>query len=1014
MSQTNYERQSSKFNGKTKSLTVFLFLINLYVVLLIIDIPQSDNFMLFCLISAFLIVLFKFVQTSLRNKIGDDDIRDISPLISKYLKINRRYLLVSIIGIILAITVISQIILLTSAPIGNIYQDALDDGEIPLFQITEYKDVWSKNPNPTQNYFMNYQDQIMTKFSEAASNYGMIAKNIEYGYSFGLSLQLDLPMEEEFDIYIEGNSITIEQFNILQNFPTFPQNLVWHENFTLLTISEDYFNGNNFISLNESLFENLNSTIFTGPYQGSNNFTINFDGWWNVTNEDINFGWDSGYDYTWQLRNGIFVSNSSMPNFFENKQNVLRAQVVNAFIDIDNLRGLEVDFVLSAINSIMNDVNNFIIDLGFDSNVYSSAEWRIYDAQFEGTGLRFLLLVISLPMLAIALYLVYFSLNLVELRKQNLVSIMKIRGISSNQLKSMMISDALVGAFIATIFGMIISLPWTQQIITQNNIFGEESSLFVPNNWFYRMPIIGLILSLDLNIFSILSISRTTVEEGEASEETKIPFWKRFYLDVIFTVIGIGFWLALRYLTFEEFIYNTLIFFSPWTLPILVIGIPLLVSRFYSNFLTFISDFLWLKEGNLIALATRNMRNNKFSASKLAVLLIIGMRFSFVALGVPGSFSSWGNETTYYNVGADFSVQGVEMNDTNKLEAVTNLTQISNTAFIQKIDIQSRSTLYNQISILAIDPNTYLETAFWDSSYSNDTLKNLMDIINAKHILIQSDQLEAINWDIGSNSSIQHEDFRINEKIGGTFTYWPNLVTSLYIEQNSVQILHVVMHIDTLSKYLENEITTLLYAKAAIGANHTMLHENLTSIFSNSNDQFPEPRDLQSSQFDDSPINNGIQVQSVVLIQESLFNSPEVLLMYELFDILLIITIISSIIGVGYFTFISLSERKREIGVFRAVGMVSKQIFVLLVVESIILVLTSISVGIIAGSFISSNLFLLITSVFGSTLPPIKLRYPLITTSIFVLSAIILSILAAAIPVQITANKQTGSILRAD
>ena len=289
-----------------------------------------------------------------------------------------------------------------------------------------------------------------------------------------------------------------------------------------------------------------------------------------------------------------------------------------------------------------------------------------------------------------------------------------------------------------------------------------------------------------------------------------------------------------------------------------------------------------------------------------------------------------------------------------------------------------------------------------------------MDIINAKHILIQSDQLEAINWNIGSNSSIQHEDFRINEKIGGTFTYWPNLVTSLYIEQNSVQILHVVMHIDTLSKYLENEITTLLYAKAAIGANHTMLHENLTSIFSNSNDQFPEPRDLQSSQFDDSPINNGMQVQSVVLIQESLFNSPEVLLMYELFDILLIITIISSIIGVGYFTFISLSERKREIGVFRAVGMVSKQIFVLLVVESIILILTSISVGIIAGSFISSNLFLLITSVFGSTLPPIKLRYPLITTSIFVLSAIILSILAAAIPVQITANKQTGSILRAD
>ena len=71
------------------------------------------------------------------------------------------------------------------------------------------------------------------------------------------------------------------------------------------------------------------------------------------------------------------------------------------------------------------------------------------------------------------------------------------------------------------------------------------------------------------------------------------------------------------------------------------------------------------------------------------------------------------------------------MNDTNKLEAVTNLTQISNTAFIQKINIQSRSTLYNQI-LVSHRSNTYLDTAFWDSSYSNDTLKNLMDIINAK------------------------------------------------------------------------------------------------------------------------------------------------------------------------------------------------------------------------------------------------------------------------------------------
>jgi putative ABC transport system permease protein len=140
---------------------------------------------------------------------------------------------------------------------------------------------------------------------------------------------------------------------------------------------------------------------------------------------------------------------------------------------------------------------------------------------------------------------------------------------------------------------------------------------------------------------------------------------------------------------------------------------------------------------------------------------------------------------------------------------------------------------------------------------------------------------------------------------------------------------------------------------------------------------------------------------------------PVSLLLFAMFETLMVVTIAASIIGVGYFSFITLSERKREIGVFRAVGMVSRQIFLLLIIEAFVMVATAILAGMLIGIFVSSNFFILIGGSFGQ-LPPIQLTYPLQTTVAFVLGMLLLSTLAAAIPARKVALEQTGSILRAE
>ena len=131
-----------------------------------------------------------------------------------------------------------------------------------------------------------------------------------------------------------------------------------------------------------------------------------------------------------------------------------------------------------------------------------------------------------------------------------------------------------------------------------------------------------------------------------------------------------------------------------------------------------------------------------------------------------------------------------------------------------------------------------------------------------------------------------------------------------------------------------------------------------------------------------------------------------------------IITVIASIIAVSYFSFISLSERKREIGVFRALGMIRNQIFVLLVAEGIVILSMGIFVGGIAGYAIVYIFFQFLIELFGQGgsdgVPPLRIITPWGIVAIFTLLMFVLTLVAAAAPAQYTAKQQTGSILRAE
>ncbi|MDH5646124.1 MAG: FtsX-like permease family protein, partial [Candidatus Heimdallarchaeota archaeon] len=130
---------------------------------------------------------------------------------------------------------------------------------------------------------------------------------------------------------------------------------------------------------------------------------------------------------------------------------------------------------------------------------------------------------------------------------------------------------------------------------------------------------------------------------------------------------------------------------------------------------------------------------------------------------------------------------------------------------------------------------------------------------------------------------------------------------------------------------------------------------------------------------------------------------------------LLTITILVSIIAISYFSFVTISERKREIGVLRSIGMIRRQIFLLLLFEGLLLLLTSLVMGGIAGVFISLNFFYLLTGGSDTEIvPPLHIAFPIDVMVLFGCLLLVFTIIACAYPAYRMSSRSTGSILRAE
>ncbi|OLS28278.1 MAG: hypothetical protein HeimC2_07700 [Candidatus Heimdallarchaeota archaeon LC_2] len=950
---------------------------------------------------------------------------DFFRLSKKYFKINKKYVLVSTLGLVLATIMISQTILTNSSYQQNSLEDLFVRENSAAFQIElqgTKNDVldseYVKNQliaieqiiiGELESSSMKFDHTVITIFNEIS----IVTQAIE--------------TMEDGSRYIEVFHITMHVWNdevasILESLPTF--NGVANQNESLFIIN-NWHDTVNFPNLFDNPISILVGQPFKEPSDNSSFSYVNqtIDQRWTPADVDLNkFYNDNNWKYSRLMNGGLLISEAKYFEILDQMKSIIDINNLpdnlwnnvgfGVFVKTPDITRTSIDQLVFELDQMTNSIRSSILSQSTIEEevwLYSPLAEILEQHKFQSEAFGVALIMISLPLIGVSLFLVYFSLTLVEKRKSKIIAIMKIRGSSKEQLRMMQFAEIMVAGVIAAIVGMIFSIPWVLITFRVSDFFefnADPIKLFIPVSWYRKLPQIAIILTIDLNINSLISLSDTRIDEGEDVEESKPPIWQRIYLDLILFTGSVSVFLFVRTFPISNTgLFNFLLYgIAPLALLIILITSPLVVSRYFSTIISIISDFLWKVQGGMLALATRNMRKNRFSSSKLTALLMLGMMLSFVSIIIPTSLVAYEIERTNYDIGADVYIDNLDIDNQTLLD----LTQVDGVKSRTEI-VQAGLNLYSESDFgfagqigyyrfLGVNTTSFAKTAYWKNNYANNGLDKILFNLKNDTVGASNKQLNALG--IKQGQKVPNLPVNVSDiTVAATFDYFPNLVSyepieyNGYIEAWSVEFLGHIDFVKSLET-VAGSYSTGIYLKLEDGANKSKVDELLIANFI----------DI-----------NGVQIRSVNAELSNIQEADEFKIILSSFQSMLIITVLISIIAVSYFTFITLSERSKEIGTFRAIGMVKNQIFILLIVEAMIMLVSGIIFGALIGWFISSNFLYIISSPgVGGIIPPQKLYIPWRLIFGFLGTMFVSTGIAAGFPAHRVASKQTGNVLRAE
>ncbi|MFX0184804.1 MAG: FtsX-like permease family protein [Candidatus Hodarchaeota archaeon] len=644
--------------------------------------------------------------------------------------------------------------------------------------------------------------------------------------------------------------------------------------------------------------------------------------------------------------------------------------------------------------------------------------------EFEATifGLILILLLVSLPVISIALYLVVYSFGLIRRQKQAQIGIIKTRGGSWQQILGILLGEMMISTIIAILVGFLLSLFLSDFVMRSTDyltFLGQTIPVKASLELLLGLIVIGIGIALLLNFVRIIRISRQQIIETLVPTEVRDPLWKRYYLDILMFILGTAAWLILNALVRpvsggETFQGTPDVRPNPnpssdlISLLMLLIGLPapfliffgtiMLIARFFPVLMKKLADLLWKVEGGVNAFAIRNIVRHKQAANRAVLLITLALSFSILASSLIFSLDETQHLKFYYQEGADVSLStGTTLNETVFTQLQQNVSHLSRISGVFSANYWSGDIIYRHYQFLFVDPVTYAETAFTDPSFKlSSSLPTLINQLadNTTLLLFDGNLKADISKPlIGENLSIQFKTPNKTEvlsfRIGGTFKLWPTFYPQSWHDfSTNYWIIGSLGMFNCLnqSSYLSNVEGTYLAKVDSL----TYIEETVETI-TNMTGKRPSSAALAYKEYKTSFERH---------FQLSILNSN------------LVISIAVAVIGMVMFAFFTYVDREKEIGVERALGMTRFQTAQSFLVEAATILIFGSVIGYLTGVFFVT-MFLQITQV-GQTIPPQVIIYPTKLLVPLIAGILIAAGIGSVLPAYFATRKDVSRILKVE
>ena len=674
----------------------------------------------------------------------------------------------------------------------------------------------------------------------------------------------------------------------------------------------------------------------------------------------------------------------------------------------------------STMNKVRADSQDFIRNVASISSskqisilVLSPLTRILANYLIEVSDLRYIMMISVAPLILISLFLLYFSLSLIEKRKEKIFNIMMMRGSSKNQMRGILFNEILVTAVIAVLVGMSLSIPTAALLLRSSGLLEfnlPPIALMIPNSWYWRLPLLGMLLAIDFNMIGMLNISKLNIEKTLSAENVVKPFWQRWNLDLILFSLSIIYWIIVLNVPPQDsdvFLFYTVL--GPIAMGLTLISFPLVIGRYFILFLgratrTITSKF------DMLGLAVKNLNKNKNFTSQLVALLLTSLMLAYISIIVPVTMIGVSTHRSHYNLGADIYLTGFDTYDESNwnlgdIPEISGVTEIRKLIYEPAWYEQVRDVKAVDLEFLGINTSTFNTAAFWENNYAKSSLKAIENSIQNEttDLVMQSGLANSLGLSIGDSYEFLYgfrNSYSYEFKLVNTFTYFPNLVETIPKPDNegiyNVKVGYVVGGLNAI-----NLLSNLTHRAISLGA-YIKLESN-----ADVDDVLPKISNKMSSY-------DSIELQSYENKKTSFLGNYENDFLISSMHATLMIAFLVCLTGILYYTVVTLSERKKEIGIYRAFGMVQNQVVKLLFAEILLIVFTSVIFGILAGTFASYATFLILSESAEQSVPPFSLYLPYKVLFSYSLLILAVSLICALIPTMKYAKEQTGNILRVE